>query len=158
MRQILVAVDESEASARVSDFVNRFFEGLDVSVIAVNVGRVPIPVAVPTGAYAAPGATFTWPYGPAAPPAGEPAAETAAAETTREKGEQAIASSGIQVDEQIVELAGDVADALRRLAAERDVDLIVVGSNHKGFLERLLSPSVSAELTDAAPRPTLVVH
>lgn len=42
MREILVAVQASETSERVSDFVNRFFGDLDVSITAVNVGRAPL--------------------------------------------------------------------------------------------------------------------
>ena len=41
---MLVAIDESEASGRVSDFVNRFFGGSDVEVLALNVACGPLPL------------------------------------------------------------------------------------------------------------------
>ena len=51
-RSALVAVDETEASARVVEFVNDFFAGLDVDIVGSNGGRGavqgPVP-AVPSG-------------------------------------------------------------------------------------------------------------
>ena len=55
-------------------------------------------------------------------------------------------------------MGGDVAETLARIAQERGADLIVVGSSHKGVLDRLLAPSVSKELARTAPVPVLVVH
>jgi nucleotide-binding universal stress UspA family protein len=72
MRQILVAMDDSEASERVADFVNRFFDGFDASTTAVNVGTATLG----WGPYpAATGSLYPWPYwsyGMAVPPAGAP--------------------------------------------------------------------------------------
>lgn len=155
MRQILVAVDESEASERVSDFVNRFFGDLDVSITAVNIGAAPLA----WGPYpATPRLIYPWPYGGVVPPMAVPATDEPNAERVRDAGERTVASSGLRASDHVVELGDDVADTLRRIASERDVDLIVVGSTHKGLLERLFSPSVSAELAKSSPRPVLVVH
>ena len=44
MRRILVAVDESPALGRAATFVNAFFKADDVSVVAVNVARVPVGI------------------------------------------------------------------------------------------------------------------
>jgi nucleotide-binding universal stress UspA family protein len=156
MREILVALDDGEASKRVIDFVNRFFGDMDVSITAVNVARLPLawgprPLS--------PGLVFPWPsagavWPPAAGPSRSPELEAAAVDTA----ERTVESSGLHADDHVVRWGEDVADVLRRVADERDVDLIVVRSNHKGFLERLVSPSVSTELARAAPRPVLIVH
>lgn len=59
MRRILVAVDESDASRRAAAFVNGFFKGDDVSIVAVNVAKVPVEwLPAPYGG------TFVWPAGP----------------------------------------------------------------------------------------------
>lgn len=58
VRHLLVAVDDSPASARASEFVNGFFVGLDVTVTAMNVGRTPL-----TSPYAVdPGGVYAWPH------------------------------------------------------------------------------------------------
>jgi nucleotide-binding universal stress UspA family protein len=156
MQEILVALDGGQTSKRVTDFVNRFFADLDVSITAVNVDRFPLawgPQPLSPGlAYPWPSAGGLWP--PAAAPTRSPGLEAAAVDTA----ERRVESSGLHADDHVVRTGEDVADTIRRIAAERDVDLIVVGSNHKGFLERLASPSVSTDLAKAAPRPVLIVH
>lgn len=72
--------------------------------------------------------------------------------------EDVVASSGLRSAHQVVEFGGDVADTIRRVAEELDVDMIVVGSSHKNLFERLVAPSVSCDLAKAAPKPVLVVH
>ena len=154
MREVLVAVDDSAASHRAAEFVNEFFGDLDVSITAVNVGQVPLS----WGPYAAaPGMLYPWP--PAAtmaPP--EASARSGDLEREDEIGAYTIDASGIDADHASVEFGGDVAHTIARLAEERGVDLIVVGSTHKGLFDRLLSPSVSKELARDAPVPVLVVH
>lgn len=156
MREILVALDGGKASNRVIDFVSRFFGDMDVSITAVNVARLPLawgPRPLSPGlVYPWPSAGGVWP--PAAGPSRSPQLEAAAVNTA----ERTVESSGLHTDDHVVQSGEDVADVLRRVAHERDVDLVVVGSNHKGFLERLVSPSVSNDLAKAAPRPVLIVH
>lgn len=151
MRHILVAVDDSEASARVAEFVNGFFDALDVTITAMNVSRAPLP-----SPYAIdPGGVFAWPYSSSTPlPIGDEHAEA----IVSEEAEDVVESSGVQAAHRVVELGGDVADTIRRVAVELDVDIIVVGSSHKTLFERLVSPSVSSDLAKAAPTPVLVVH
>lgn len=63
MRRILVAVDDSDASDRVVEFVNGFFGGMDVEVTGMNVGRLPhhdIPAGVGWGGMYA----WAWPVSP----------------------------------------------------------------------------------------------
>jgi nucleotide-binding universal stress UspA family protein len=51
-----------------------------------------------------------------------------------------------------------VVGELRRLAAERHVDVLVVGSSPRSLFDRLLAPSVSKGLAKDAPCPVLLVH
>lgn len=145
-----MAVDESDAASKVASFVNAFFQGLDVEVVAVNAGSVPV-YWHPPGAM--PGAVFAWPY----PTVAEPVADEDVREAALRHGEEAIERSGLEFDEEVVQL-GDPADVIRDAAVEHAVDLIVVGSHHRGFLERLLGGSVSRELVSDAPVPVLVVQ
>jgi nucleotide-binding universal stress UspA family protein len=54
--------------------------------------------------------------------------------------------------------AGDPAEAVLRAADEHHVDVIVVGTHHRGWFDRLLRPSVSKEIVRSATVPVLVVH
>lgn len=147
---MLVAVDDSDASARVSDFVNTFFGGLDIEIIAITVGEValevlPPPVALPSfdlgGALVA--------------PIGLGSEETIAARL--QTGDDIIDRSPLHEDERVVD-QGDPIEAIERTAEELDVDLIVVGMKHKSLLDRLLTGSVAASLARSSPRPVLIVH
>jgi len=149
-RKVLVAVDDSDASTRVAEFVNRFFGGLDVEIIAINVG---------------PGALQVLPFATAFPPfdmggvVGSPAvvgSEEAYASRLQDS-EDIIDRSPLHEDERVVD-AGDPVEVIEHAAEEHDVDLVVVGKEHKGLLDRLLSGSVAAALVRSSPRPVLVVH
>src|SRR5918996_3619453 len=61
MKRVLVAVDETDASRRAAEFVDRFFAGMDVQITAVNVAQPPRGTASP----AAYGTVHAWPWGPA---------------------------------------------------------------------------------------------
>ncbi|MGH9230512.1 MAG: universal stress protein [Acidimicrobiales bacterium] len=49
-------------------------------------------------------------------------------------------------------------EAISHAAEDEDADLVVVGSNDRGFLQRLLGGSVSQELARKSPRPVLIVR
>jgi nucleotide-binding universal stress UspA family protein len=158
MKRVVVAVDDSDASDRVVDFVNGFFSGMDVEVIGVNVGILPrayVPSAVPWGG------VYAWGYPPVdgySPVNGPDAAYTEVdQDRAKSSAEETVVSSGLEDADVAVEL-GDPADAIQRVATERLADLIVVGSNHKSFLQRVFSPSVSHELVSNAALPVLVVQ
>ena len=63
---------------------------------------------------------------------------------------------GVTAD--LVPTFGPPADAIVALAEERGVDLIVVGSRHKGFFERLLEGSVNQDVLRRAGCDVLVVY
>jgi nucleotide-binding universal stress UspA family protein len=62
------------------------------------------------------------------------------------------------LDAELVPTKGTPADAILRLAQERDVDLIVVGSRHKRFFERLVEGSVNENVLRRAGCDVLVVY
>jgi len=66
--------------------------------------------------------------------------------------------AGRGVTAELVETVGQPADAIVALARERKVDLIVVGTRKKGFLERLVEGSVAQNVLRRAPCDVLVVH
>jgi nucleotide-binding universal stress UspA family protein len=59
---------------------------------------------------------------------------------------------------ELVATVGPPADAIVRLAQERGVDLIVVGSRHKRFFERLVEGSVNQNVLRRAGCDVLVVY
>lgn len=52
---------------------------------------------------------------------------------------------------------GEPVEAIEQAAEDENADLIVVGSSHKGFLQRILGGSVSERLPRESTRPVLVV-
>ena len=145
-RVVLVAVDDDEASERVVEFVNRFFGGLDVTVIGINVGQAPDP-PVPLG----PGIrTPFWPVGTSG------IAVTNPTDAPLDDAAAAVAASGLASDEAIVDV-GDPVVRICRAAEERAVDLIVIGDNHRGAWHRLMQGDVTTGLRRRAHCPVLVV-
>jgi nucleotide-binding universal stress UspA family protein len=63
---------------------------------------------------------------------------------------------GMKAD--LVPTSGPPADAIVGLARDRGVDLIVVGSRHKRFFERLVEGSVNQEVLRRAGCDVLVVY
>jgi nucleotide-binding universal stress UspA family protein len=59
---------------------------------------------------------------------------------------------------ELVSSVGPPAGAILRLAKERQVDLVVVGTRKKGFLERLVEGSVAQDVLRGASCDVLVVY
>ena len=77
----------------------------------------------------------------------------------RERLEQARAYlEGRGLRAELIPTRGAPADAIVRLAQERNVDLIVVGSRHKRFFERLVEGSVNQDVLRSAGGDVLVVY
>jgi nucleotide-binding universal stress UspA family protein len=150
-KKVLVALDEGEPSHRAADFVNRFFSGADVEVLAINVARAPTPFFPPTVGY---GVMYPWGY--EVPLAGEPEERTQVLEARQHVAASLASETGLG-DAEPIGGVGDPAEAIRQAADEHDVDLIVVGATDRGVLDRLFNPSVSHELTHHPTRPVLVV-
>src|SRR6188508_513000 len=79
-----------------------------------------------------------------------------AAQERLEQARGYLESRGLQAD--FVATKGQPADAIVRLAQERNVDLIVVGSRHKRFFERLVEGSVNQNVLRRAGCDVLVVY
>jgi nucleotide-binding universal stress UspA family protein len=151
--RILVAVDKTDGSRRAAEFVDRFFSGMDVAITAVNVARTPVDAlpAVPFGG--------VFPWGPGGPGMGADDRAAVDEALTRERqAAEAVALAQAPADADVEVVFGEVVEAILSAAEDDNADLIVVGSNDKSFLQRLLSGSVSEELARKAPRPVLIVR
>jgi nucleotide-binding universal stress UspA family protein len=108
-------------------------------------------VVVTSVAHALPSGAASHGLGPA-DPADSP-------ELHRDELEDARAFLDIRGIAATLELAvGDPADEIVKVARRHDADLIVVGTREPGFLERLLSGSVSQAVSRHARCDVLIVH
>jgi len=140
--RVLVALDESESCLRAARTAARLFPGYNTDFLVLNVARVTAPW-LPVAAYGE--------------VAGMGSAWDGTIERPSEREITAMArTAGIQEPHVMAEV-GDPADRICEVAEQYDVDLIVVGGHEKGFLGRLLDPSVSAAVVRATYRPVLVV-
>ena len=145
MKRILVALDASPVSVHAAKVAARMFRGVpDVEFLALNVAAVPLAVAGdPTGgAYAIPAEVWQ---------------ELEDEATDVDAVEERAHAAGITQVEPVAEL-GDPVGGIVAVAEAHDVDLIVVGAHDKGFLRRLVDPSISQAVLHHTRRPVLVVH
>jgi nucleotide-binding universal stress UspA family protein len=147
MPNVLIALDDSEASERVEKFAERFFAVGEYTLSAVSVALAPvswIPPATPFG--------FVYPW--SLETQSDIAAEMEGA--AAERAESVVATANVDADETLTKI-GDPVQAILDAADEVDADLLVVGSNHKGFFERLVFGSVSDQILKDTDRPVLPV-
>jgi nucleotide-binding universal stress UspA family protein len=85
-----------------------------------------------------------------------PEASERLAQERLEQARSYLESRGLEAE--LVATKGTPADAIVRLAQERNVDLIVVGSRHKRFFERLVEGSVNQNVLRRAGCDVLVVY
>jgi nucleotide-binding universal stress UspA family protein len=167
MTRVLIAVDGTEGSVHAAEVAHRLFgDGADylaVNVADAGLDRASMPswgLGWGMGAPIAYGAV--WPYtGPAAAdPPGSSATgaprEQDAVDRAAAEARAAADASGLPVAEAIGEV-GDPSDAIIRAAEEHQADVVVVGSHERGWFDRLLAPSVSADVLKHADVPVLVV-
>lgn len=154
MKQILVAVDETDGSRRAAEFVERFFAGMDVSITAVNVARVPVEWLGP----APYGGLLVWPWGASGAVREDERSRVDDAMARQEADSQAVAVAQAPADAEVSVVFGEAVEAISQAADSEGADVIVVGSNHKGLVQRLLGGSVSEELARSSSIPVLVVH
>jgi nucleotide-binding universal stress UspA family protein len=141
--KVLVALDESSASKHAAQVASRLFGGPDTEFLALSVARVPTAWADPFGGVYALPQSF-WDNLPS-----EGMSEEEILEATDQ--------SGIVDAEPLLDVGGPV-ERIIAAAEEHDVDVIVVGSHDKGFLRRLIDPSVSEGVVHQSQRPVLVVN
>jgi nucleotide-binding universal stress UspA family protein len=169
----LIAIDETEASVHAAEVARRLF-GDDAEYSAVSVADVELgPDTVPWWGNAW-GSAYPVPYGAAWPLPGlaeregatasvprddanaeslTDAALRAASDTARAVTEE----TGLTSAEPVAEV-GEPTEAILRAAAERDVDVVVVGSHEHGWFDRLLGGSVEKQLLKRSDVPVLVVR
>jgi nucleotide-binding universal stress UspA family protein len=149
-KKILLAVDESEASVQAAHFIEQFFTGLPVEILAVNVAPGAVQWLTPVVGF---GGVTPWAYPPAF--SGEEMdrirddERALATETLHEVAPANAADTIVQF--------GDPVLAILDAAREHQVDLIAVGSHHKSMFARLLQGSVSEDLVRRSPVPVLVI-
>ena len=141
--KILIALDESPASARAAREAVRLFSGSDVEFLVISVTQFPMIWA---GGYG---------YGMVAPLAIEQA--WLADDGSAENDLMARAEEAGMSDPEAITTKGDPVHLVCLAAEEHDVDVIVVGSHDKSVLRRLVDPSVAAGIVRATYRPVLVV-
>jgi nucleotide-binding universal stress UspA family protein len=143
-RPILFATDGSPSAAEAQREAFELAQALDAPLLVVSVPHTALP-AVGYTAYGYSGVI----------------AELTEAERHRvEKVLAAVDATARAVGLQCSTVAPDgfVVEEICRIAAERDAQLIVVGSHGWGAAKRLLSGSVSTGLVHSAPCPVLVVR
>jgi nucleotide-binding universal stress UspA family protein len=74
----------------------------------------------------------------------------------RERVESYFREAGVASD--FVGVVGDPADEIVALAVQLGADLIIVGTRHAGFVERVFAASVSQGVAQRAPCDVLIVH
>jgi nucleotide-binding universal stress UspA family protein len=91
-----------------------------------------------------------------------PPVESTDAEETERFAHERLSQAGLYLEQrglaaELVPSVGPPAETILRLARERRVDLIVVGTRKKRFLDRLIEGSVSQDVVRHAPCDVLVV-
>lgn len=157
-RSLVCGVDDAADARSVVTVAARLAQRLGLPLILVHVtpgagaGLTPYPVAGDSTFVAAPAPTV--PY-PAVPP------DATDLDAARQRGDRMLAKvaadCGVTGAHLRAEPAADPADALRRVAADEDAELLVVGSRGRGPVKSTLLGSTSWELTAHAPCPVVVV-
>ncbi len=80
------------------------------------------------------------------------------AEAKRELHDAQSILSGRAVEVEYVEVVGDPADAIVDEAEAREAELIVVGTRHPGFLQRLFGGDIGEAVSRRSQRDVLIVH
>jgi len=144
LKNILVAVDFSRLSDRAMDYALSVARRYDSTVNAVHV--------ISPALYATPSAAAT--YGGMDP---LPYLDSVERELKRRLDELAAgaADSGVKCIPTLVQ--GGIAEQLRSIADEREVDLIVIGTHGAERWERLVMGSVAESVTHNAICPVLTV-
>jgi len=146
MKTIVVGFDGSESAERALARAAEF-------AAALRAGLVVASVAVPT--VPAPGIEAALPTAPA-DFAAAAIHELEGSERNLERARALLRERGLEAE--FVSEAGTPADRIVAVAEQRGADLIVVGSSEPGFLERLLTGSVSEDVSRSTRRDVLIVH
>jgi nucleotide-binding universal stress UspA family protein len=161
MDTIIVGYDGSEQAERALLRGAELAEALRARLVVVSVARPPRP----TASLAADGPVempIPAPPGPITPgvPVPSPEEPQPAPEQLAEHqlGRARGSLASRRVDVEYVAEVGEPTERLLALAAEREADLLVVGSREHGFLEHLLARPVDEAVAKRAACDVLLVH
>ena len=146
MTRLLVAMDESPESLHAARMAAQLFPGADTEFLVINVARLPT-------LWAGGGVFGEVTY--ASPELWTDLAEDIERNEREELAAEA-AEAGLAGADVLVE-TGDPVSVICRAAEEHGADIIVVGRHSKGFLARLLEPSVADGVVHHTATPVLVV-
>lgn len=164
MTRVMIAVDASEDSVRAAAAAHELFgddaDYLAVSVADVRVDAASVPWWGPTWGVGWPVAYgAVWSYRQVGAHGDQAAGEPlrTAEDDANDTAEAVVSEAGLSGATTIGEL-GNPAEAIVRAADEESADVIVVGTHDRGWLDRLLRPSISKGIVERAAIPVLVVH
>ena len=140
-KTIIAAYDASQASDRALEQAAVLCEILHARLIVVSVGR-PLPVYLGADVVGAP------------PVFDDSGREVADEHLGHARGEL----EGRDLEVEFAPTVGRWSESIIELAVKRGADLIVVGSRHQGFLDRLLNGRVNDDIARRAPCDVLIVH
>jgi nucleotide-binding universal stress UspA family protein len=146
--KILLAVDDDRPSYEAAVAVARWFPD-DAKVVALYVGATVAADSALAWPDVAGSGLMGYPYVTASSLSGEPGLQHAREVAGRAA---AIVDGSARVER------GSAVDTICRVAQEIGADLIVVGTGDRGWLSRLLEPSVGAGVATRAPCSVLVVR
>ncbi len=147
MKTIVIGYDGSESSQRALDRAAELAKALDSALVVASV-TVPEARMIPNPVVPAEPLLLTGPV-----ISGDESDET---DRRLEEARERLVEREVEVE--LVPMIGSPADALVELADERAADIIVVGTHERGFLERVLAGSVSADVSRRAHCDVLIVH
>jgi nucleotide-binding universal stress UspA family protein len=147
VKTIAVGYDGSEASRRALQRAADFAESFKAKLLVISVAEL-----IPTAADPAfPGDAMGLASATTTPVPDE-------AEAKRELQDAQTVLAGRSVEVEYVEVVGDPADGIVDEAEARGADLIVVGTRHPGFLDRLFGGDVGEAVSRRSRRDVLIVH
>lgn len=140
--RVLIAVDETPESLYAARCAHRLF-GDQATYLIASIGEPSSHLLAidPFGAVALDVHTIT-----------QPSKEHCAYTATR------VAEQAGLLEAEIVTQIGRAGPALCDLASELNADALVVGDHDRGFLSRLIDPSVKRYVIDHAPCPVVVAR
>jgi nucleotide-binding universal stress UspA family protein len=150
MKRVLIAVDGTPESNDAARFAHALF-GAEVDYLVLTVAdttallgtALPLtdPMLAGAGAYVDP----------------DLARESVEHVVDEARSSATETAHEVEHAETIVE-TGAPGDVICRVAEERAVDLVVIGSHDRGWFSKLLTPSVRNHVIDHSPCPVLVVR